>query len=74
MNNIIRTLELLEFKSSGTTHYRGFEYYHDPDAPIASQWKAKEAKAGGVTMNTSTEAGIKRMIDNKYVDMKRNFL
>lgn len=59
-------------KPSGAKHYRGWEYYFDEDAPASSQWRAE--RAGGIRMNTNSEAGIKRMIDNKFQDKENDRL
>jgi hypothetical protein len=70
MSDFIKTLELLEAKTTGAVFYRGWNIYFDSGAPVASRWKADRADNSGIRMNTNSEEGIKRMIDNKMFKEK----
>lgn len=44
------------------THYRGWDYDFSASRPASGQWRATRA---GVGMNTNSEEGLKRMIDQR---------
>jgi len=51
-----------DYLMSDLKHYRGWDYNFDPKRPVSGQWRATRA---GVGMNTNSEKGLKRMIDQK---------
>jgi hypothetical protein len=49
----------------GEFHYRGWDYGYYPDRPVTGRWAAVRF---GVMIGTTTEEGLRRMIDYRVTD------